>query len=331
MRYYFLFVITILVFFLKIKAVAAGEVIQVEGLMLGYFPAIADGVRVQTDKAQNVTFSPGHRCLEHIQVERSGSPANGVNFEAEDRRVVRSRLVGSRRLLQEEWLRTASGLASDFYRDNLTQDPRDQTVHLLFVPMVLSPKPVSLIRSEWTPQAKEILAREGMPGLERFCGTHFVQAVGEESFVVYSLKINFPSAEERVRYERIRLDAANISPTILLNNLQRMRQRFEFFGQGRDIVVDVLQVGGRLRDVSTLREELSGQNVRIESESVPTGSLITRAQLTCGPDQIEQCHKMAQLFLDFQFRRLNFNGERPAFTPVRFRIAPLAFAVNLTN
>lgn len=334
MRYYFIFAVTLVTLFLHLKAYA-NEFIQVEGLVLGYYPSIADGVRVRSN-SKGIAFEPGHRCFSKVEVERAGLVSNGVNFESEDRRDIRNKLTG---LISypgvystnsQSWIGTSSGLAAAFYRDNLAQEPPASVFQLLFMPMVLSPKPTTVVKTEWSSEAREILARDGWPGLERFCGTHFVESVGEEAFVIYSVRVGFPSAQERARNEKLREEAESGSPLLVLNNVYRMRQRFEYVGPGREVSMDVLQVGGRERDVDSLRELLRDYKVQIESENVP-GSTLTRARISCRPEHIEPCQRLAQAFLDFQFRRLNFNGERPAFTPVRFRIAPLTYVKALNQ
>lgn len=308
--------------------------LQVEGLVLGYFPSPADGVHVvqALGTQQQVQLSPGHRCFSDVEVERTGLGdfSNGVQFEAQDRKVVRNKLTGligypglSEDEAHEMWLRTSTGLASQYYRENLAHEPNIQTVQKLFVPMVLSPKPVTVVKAQWTPQARQIMARDGWAGVERYCGTHFVETVGEEMFVIYSIRVEFPSEDDRRRFDRVRGDSSQLSPALVLDNLYRMRQRFEFYGAGRRVIFDVLQVGGRDRDVTALRRELQGLNAGVEIDSVP-GSSMTRTRVECGTERLQQCQAVAQAYMDFQFQRLTFTGERPAFTPVRFRIAPLA-------
>ncbi len=326
----YLFIAAIVFSLIQIRA-SADEFIQVEGFMLGYQPAIADGVRVTVgEKRKRIAFEPAERCLHHVQTERTGPPTNGIaiNFRAENVRDARIKLRG---LVEQEWLHSPSSLAASYYRDNLATEPPENVVQFLFVPMVLAPRPVSVVRTEWTPKAKEILAKEGWPGLERYCGTHFVETVGEEAFVIYSVRVEFPSVDARVRFDRTRNASINMSPALVLSNLYRMNQRFEFAGPGGDVVLDILQVGGRERDVERLREELGGgESIQIQSEIAP-GSTLTRARQVCNPGSIESCQKLAQLFLDFQFRRLNFNGERPAFSPFRYRMAPLVYVNSLVN
>ncbi len=328
MRYLVVLFSGLMVFLGNVKALGQDpQFIQVEGLALGYFPSLADGVHVSmSGKSNDLQLTRGHRCFERVQTQRNPLPPNSVNFEAEDRSSVRNKLNGfiGRIPDPDMWLKTSTGLASRFYRENLAYEPPPKTSQLLFVPMVLAPQPVSVGKAEWTAEARAIMERGGWPAVERHCGTHFVETVGEETFVVYSLHVNFPTAEERRRFERVRGDTQQ-SPALVLNTLQRMRQRFEFFGSGREVILDVLQVGGRSRDIEALRQILSDQQLDFDSENLT----LTRTRLNCGSDEIQRCQKVAQAFLDFQFGRYTANGEPPAFTPVRFRIAPLAYVNEL--
>jgi len=333
-----------LAFIISLSATASAgaiDFLQVEGMVLGYYPSIADGIRVShVPGSRELRFEPGRSCLSNVRVERVGPAFNAVSFEPEERFEMRNKLSGligypgispAQPLpAGEDWLRSANGLAADFYRDNLAREPAANVIQLLFMPMVLSPKPIQVTRTEWTPEAREILATQGWAGIERHCGTHFVEALGEENFVIYSIRIGLPDRDVRVRLENLRLDKHNQSPGLVLNNLFRMRQRFEFNRPGSTVTLDILQVGGREPDINALRAELGMTEAHTRSERA-TDSLITRTQMTCTPERLELCQRLAQTFLDFQFQRLHVNGERPAFAPVRFRIAPVKYLAVLNN
>lgn len=306
--------------------------LQVEGMMLGYYPDLAEGVRVsQVPGSRELKFEPGRTCLRDVRVERSGAAYNRISFEPNERFEMRNKLSGligypgiSPDEMREEWLRSANGLAAGFYRDNLAKNPDGNVIQLLFMPMVLSPKPVQVTRTEWTPEARRILDAEGWAGLERHCGSHFVEALGEENFVIYSVRITLPDSDLRGRLESLRLDSHNQSPPLVLNNLFRLRQRFEFNRPGSAVTLDVLQVGGREADARALLREVHGTGAEVKTERA-NEAILSRTQLTCTPERIETCQRLAQVFLDYQFNRLNVTGERPTFAPVRFRIAPIKY------
>jgi hypothetical protein len=305
--------------------------LQVEGMMLGYYPELGDGVRVETGTGAELKFSPGKRCFDITRSERSGVAFSGISFEPEEREAIRNKLTGmvgypgvSSKELKEDWLRSASGLVADFYRDNLATKPGPNAIQLLFLPVLLSPKPLQVVRTEWTPEAKQILEKQGWAGLEQHCGSYFVEAVGEENYVVYSIRINFPGPAQRLRVETVRLDRHNQSPGLVLNNLLRMNQRFEFGGPGHSVTVDVLVVGGQREDFSRLGHALDRLSADTKWEKAKD-SVVSRSTITCSSGKLDSCEQMAQVFLDYQFGR-NTRGEpAPALVPVRFRIAPLKY------
>lgn len=330
MRYSIIGLISLTILLAGAKAVSGDDnFIQIEGYALGYSPSLADGVHVAGGQDRPVQFSPGHRCLQRVQVHKQPLVPGMSSFGAEDQNSVRAKLQGLYKNIvgeKESWFKTLKGPTAHFYRDNLAEELPSNISQLLFVPMVLSPRPVTVTKVEWTKEAREIMSRDGWEGVQRYCGTHFVETVGEESFVIYSIRVRFPSAEDRYRFERVRTDRPH-SPALALSHLQRMRDRFEFYGTGREVVLDVLQVGGRTRDIEALRHRLDELRLPVESEA----TTVTRAQVNCGTEAIEQCQKTVQAFLDFQFRRYNSSGERPVFTPTRYRIAPLAYVNKLTD
>lgn len=305
--------------------------LQVEGMILGFYPSLGDGIRVSPVNGQELKFESGNRCFEITRVERAGVAFSGVSFEQEMREDVRNKLTGlmgypgvSSKELQEDWLRSANGLAADYYRDNLAKPPGDNAIQLLFVPVVLAPKPMQVARTDWTAEAKRILDTQGWPALEQFCGSHFVEAIGEEDYVVYSIRVDLPGKDQRFRFENVRLDRHNQSPGLVLNNLFRMNQRFEFEGPGNFVTVDVLAVGGKPDDVKALRNALAGQDLQSDIENAKDAT-VSRTRLSCPASKLEPCQQLAQTFLDYQFGRLEKKGYQPTFAPVRFRIAPLKY------
>ena len=310
---------------------AESRPMQVEGLMLGFYPGLADGVRVQNSPGSKaLEFNPGRRCLQNVTSERQGIAFQGISFDQEARHDVRDKLTGligypgAFSGAGDDWLNFSHSLAAGYYRDNLAAEPPANVLQLLFVPMILAPKPVAVIKVEWTPDAKQILDTRGWNELENYCGTHFVAGLGEENYVIYSIRIHFADESQRVRVDRVRLDDNSQSPGLVLNNLFRMRQRLEFTGAENTVTLDILQVGGAADELAALQKEMGTLPVTLAKEDVQD-SLVTRATMTCVPDRLQPCQALAQAFLDFQFRRLNFSGEKPSFTPVRFRIAPLRF------
>jgi hypothetical protein len=320
-----------LVFSIPAQAQATISFLQVEGMMLGFYPGLGDGVRVESNSGSEIKFAAGERCFKVTRAERAGVAFSGLSFDPEEREDVRNKLTGlmgypgvSRKELDEEWLKSANGLATAFYRDNLAKKPDSNVIQLIFVPVVLAPKPLQVIKTEWTPEAKQILQAQGWSGLERHCGSHFVEAVGEEDYIIYSIRIEFPGADQRLRIESVRLDRHNQSPGLVLNNLFRMNQRFEFGGPGHNVTIDVLAVGGRPEEIAALKASLAAQEIRTQTETAGT-SVINRTQLTCPAGKLEPCQQLAQTFLDYQFGRLSLKGYQPNFAPVRFRIAPIRY------
>lgn len=313
--------------------------LQVEGMMLGFYPNLGDGIRVVQQGDSALKFEPGKHCFNIRNVDRPGRDFDGTSYVPEEREDVRNKLTGligypgvSTKELKEEWLRSAAGLASGYYRDNLAAAPGERSIQLIFVPKILAPRPLKITATEWTPEAKRVLEAEGWDGLIRYCGTHFVEAVGDESYVIYSVRIDFADVDQRKRVESVRLEKNNQSPGLLLNNLHRMNQRFELGGGGNRVTVDILSVGGHSDDLLALQSALSRQMAVMQTEAAKE-SVITRTTVSCAPDALGPCAQVVQLFNDYQFGRLNISGREPAFAPVRFRIAPLVFleAMNRYN
>lgn len=304
----------------SVLALAEGrsDVLRVDLSTLGYEPTLAAGVRVAAvPGSQRLHFAPGRTCVDKIQVTRVGSNLSRLSFEPNPAWEVEHKLAEL----------AADGVAAQYYRDNLAREPGDHVVQLLFMPMILAPKARQVTHTEWTPEAQAILATQGWDGLERHCGTHFVEALGEESYVIYAARIELPDPESRRRLERLNLDHHNQSPSLLLSNLLRLRQRFEFGHPGTQVKIDILRVGGRDSDEANLAVALRSMGATRHDDS----GRVARTQVQCAPENLEFCQRVVQLFLDYQFQRLQPDGARPKFAPVHFRIAPLRSLVELNS
>lgn len=327
-----------LILFLGLPAQAQLEnrSLQVEGLILGAFPRLGDGLHV-SERDKRYFFEPAHRCLDVKATEKAGVAFSGLSFSSESRISVRNKMTGvigypgfqteDEVSKEKDWMISSQGLAMDFFRDNLARAPAMNVRQVMFMPMVLSPEPVFLSRTDWTPDAKQILQNEGWEALKKFCGSHLVMAIGEENFVVYSLRATFNSEVSETPSDYVVFGKRRQSPILVLEDLYRMRERMEFEEGRGSVTVDVLQVGGRPEDVTVLRSDLTGLNISFSSKDIAESS-VTRATVTCTPRDLERCQKFTQVFLDYQFGRLNFSGAPQNFAPVRFRLVPFDFVKN---
>ncbi len=317
--------------------------LQVEGLVLGKYPKLGEGFHISRDADKGLEFKSGRTCLRNIKSERVGLSHSGVNFMREEQRAIRNMLTGllsypvgypgvSRNNLDEPWLQSARGLAVSFYKDNLaTAIPENQT-QLFFVPMVLSPKPVRLLNADWTPEAQEILREKGWAGLIEHCGTHFVEVVGEEHFVVYSLKMTLPEDDDQSRRIQVNLKSNRSELQTLgtvLREISRLNQSQPITAGHPTVHIDILQVGASSPEAEVLKELLSELSAHHEVEPVPN-SFISRTRMSCAIERLEPCRRLAEIFLDYQFGRLMDNGVKPSYAPVRFRMAPMKY-LNVLN
>ncbi|MGE4131117.1 MAG: hypothetical protein AB7F86_05730 [Bdellovibrionales bacterium] len=306
--------------------------LSVEGLVLGFFPHLGDGVQVQPVEGSNeIRFAPASRCIEIKRVESLGSSFHGLTFLPESRRVVRNKMTGlmgypglSSDSLADDWLRSAKGLAFEYYRDNVAVPPPENTVQVLFVPVVLAPRPLVMTSATMTAAAKEMLDRGDWASLEKACGTHFVEVVGEENFVIYSTKVEFSNSEERRRFDLVQSERDFKSPAGAFDTLEKLRQSLFLDSSPKKIIIDVLQVGGRPPEVSGLHSSVERQKAKVEIHRLSKqDTVISRISKTCDFSELRKCQEVATAVLDYQFNRLTYTGDSPAFAPVRLRLVPI--------
>lgn len=302
------------------SAMAESQRVSVDGTNLGFYPLLADGVQIESGvDGKSSKFTRTHRCLERV-VSREGVDA-GVNltgYSGSPTIEVAYPLGG-----EGGGLLPPPEVVKAYVEDNFRSESSADVMKLLFVPQILTPRPERVIHADWTTEARRILNQHDEKAFRNFCGTHFVSARGEDNYVIYSIRIQLADVKDRPKFDRLFEDIQKQSPSLVLDSLNRMRQRFEFINPQNRVVLDVLHIGDSEEELAALKSDLMGWRVRFVHDN-GDGVAVTRATVECVPDRLEPCEKLARGFLDFQFGRFNFKGTRPTFSPVRFRLTPFA-------